>query len=180
MARAKSVSKNNTFLKKASRVRTKAITAFSPSLVQKFFSYVRKDANECWRWKGCKNSSGYGEFFPVGHKGFYAHRIAYSWFVKEIPEDLFILHMCDTKDCVNPDHLFTGTQTDNMQDAVKKGIMHCGERSGNSKLKESDVIKIRSLYKTGKYFYRELAKMYKVNPSNVAMICNRKTWRHVL
>ena len=88
--------------------------------------------------------------------------------------------MCDTKDCVNPDHLFTGTQTDNMQDAVKKGIMHCGERSGNSKLKESDVIKIRSLYKTGKYFYRELAKMYKVNPSNVAMICNRKTWRHVL
>lgn len=74
----------------------------------------------CWIWeKGC-NSQGYGALY-VNKKMNLAHRISYEIFIGLIPDGLLVCHKCDIKVCVNPNHLFIGTQKDNMQDHVKKG-----------------------------------------------------------
>ena len=66
-----------------------------------------------------------------------------------------------------------------MHDAVKKGLMPKGEKSGLAKLTDVEVVKIRTMYKSGKYFYRELARMFHVTVSNVYMIINRRSWKHL-
>lgn len=88
---------------------------FSKITLQRFFSKFEK-SNECWNWNGSKNEAGYG---TLGNK--YAHRMA--WQIannKEIPSGMVICHHCDNPSCVNPNHLFIGTQKDNMQDMIKK------------------------------------------------------------
>ena len=74
----------------------------------------------CWIWTGLLTNSGYGKI-GVGLKTVLAHRYSYYTFVKEIPENLYVLHKCDTKCCVNPSHLFLGTQSDNIKDMYAKG-----------------------------------------------------------
>ena len=178
MARAKSFYQNRRVQTQASRIRFKAIYEVSPPLIQKFFSFVKKDKNECWRWIGAKNDRGYGEFF-IGRHGLYAHRVSYTWFKQEIPKSQLVCHICDVKDCVNPDHLFTGTQCDNMQDALKKGVLQIGSRHHNSRMTESDVRTIRKMYASGKYFQKEIAKRFGVCTANICSILRRKTWLHV-
>ena len=129
MVSNKSICKDNYITKTASSIRHKTICSLTPHLVRRFLSKVSKDKNSCWIWKGCKNSSGYGEFFVGRRSLFYTHRVAYTWFIGRIPDGKLVCHLCDVKLCCNPEHLFIGTQVDNMQDAIKKGIMHRGERS---------------------------------------------------
>ncbi|HJQ59428.1 MAG TPA: HNH endonuclease signature motif containing protein [Vineibacter sp.] len=73
----------------------------------------------CWNWTKSRGSHGYGDFRRDGHK--LAHRWAYATFVGPIPEDAWVLHRCDNKACVNPEHLFLGTADDNNKDMVAKG-----------------------------------------------------------
>jgi hypothetical protein len=73
----------------------------------------------CWEWMGTKNPNGYGLFSSRYFSGA-AHRASWEIFVGPIPDGLFICHKCDNKSCVNPEHLFLGTQYDNMQDKAQK------------------------------------------------------------
>lgn len=73
----------------------------------------------CWEWMGTKNPNGYGSFSSRYFSGL-AHRASWEIFVGPIPDGLFICHKCDNKSCVNPEHLFLGTQYDNMQDKAQK------------------------------------------------------------
>lgn len=73
----------------------------------------------CWLWEMTLNHKGYGYFGPRPYK--LAHRASYFGFHGDFDKSLSICHRCDTPSCVNPDHLFAGTQKQNMQDAVRKG-----------------------------------------------------------
>lgn len=79
-----------------------------------------KQTDGCWLWLGAKDSDGYGNI-KVGNRGTHAHRIAYALKVGHIPTGLSVLHSCDNRSCVRPDHLFLGTQLDNVNDMAKKG-----------------------------------------------------------
>jgi len=76
--------------------------------------------DDCWIWMGSRSKKGYGVFNIKG-KQKKAHRISYEFHKGEIPDGLFVCHRCDTPQCINPDHLFLGTNHDNMQDAMNKG-----------------------------------------------------------
>lgn len=80
---------------------------------------------DCWVWKGSKAGAGYG-VLGIDYKSVYAHRFSYELHFGPIPDNLCVLHKCDNPPCVNPDHLFLGTQLDNMDDRNRKGRTHKG------------------------------------------------------
>lgn len=90
-----------------------------------FMAKVEPEPNTgCWLWSGVRNGErGYGRFDSAPRSGLHerAHRASYELFVGPIPDDLLVLHTCDVRICVNPDHLFLGTQKQNMQDCIDKG-----------------------------------------------------------
>src|SRR5690348_7112088 len=94
--------------------------------VKRFWSKVEK-TDGCWIWRGTMNGVGYGVFWlPMGkprnaNSRVYAHRLSYEMHEGKIPDGMFICHRCDNPACVNPDHLFLGTQSDNMTDCSRKG-----------------------------------------------------------
>ena len=79
-----------------------------------------EEANGCLLWTGGKSSNGYGQIWADG-KMVSTHRAAYLTWIGEIPEGMKVLHTCDTHNCIAPDHLFLGTQLDNMNDMIEKG-----------------------------------------------------------
>lgn len=147
--------------------------------------------DECWEWESLKINSGYGKF-SVNEKYFLTHRLSYELFKGEIPEGLCVLHTCDNRLCVNPNHLWLGTKRDNKLDCQKKGrcpahhkftkrsswwLNHPnqGEKHPESKLREKEVREIRS----SNLKQKELAKIYKVTKTTISQIKLRKTWKHL-
>ncbi len=137
--------------------------------------------NGCWKWTDKPVKNGYAQF-GIGGKSYRANRISYSLFKGKIPKGKFVLHHCDNPICVNPKHLFIGTQKDNIRDCINKGRFTIGSKNGCSKLTENQVKEIRSLY--GKYGHRgliqrKLAKLFNVSRVLISDITRGKTWKHV-
>jgi len=81
-----------------------------------------------WLWQGWKDRNGYGQFWFKGRRLF-AHRASWeAWSMDGLPKWAFVLHRCDIPACIRPDHLFLGTQADNIADAKAKGRLATGER----------------------------------------------------
>jgi hypothetical protein len=97
--------------------------------IARFWSRVRK-GDDCWEWLGRTSTNGYGAVW-ADKRDRRAHRVAWELVNGPIPDGLYVCHHCDNKRCVRPDHLFIGTATDNMQDALRKGrnpfrnLTHC-------------------------------------------------------
>jgi hypothetical protein len=144
------------------------------------------DINDCWVWKRSKNHKGYG---MSGLKGklIGAHRLSYLAFVGEIPNNLHVLHNCDNPSCVNPKHLFLGTNQDNVNDKVNKNRQAKGEDAGNSKLVQEEVDEIRTLWSAelaerakGKGIQltqKELGERFRVSQVEINHIVNNKVWK---
>ncbi len=97
----------------------------------RFFEKIEKTSS-CWIWKGGKNEKGYGTFFVQSYKACVkAHRFSYEILIGKIPSGMCVLHRCDTPSCVNPDHLFIGTQQDNLADMRAKGRARQGHLYGD-------------------------------------------------
>ena len=142
----------------------------------KFLGYIKK-TDSCWFWLGRKDDDGYGEIGLNG-KILRAHRYAYELFKGEIDPELLMLHTCDKRDCVNPDHLFMGTADDNAKDMVKKDRQRRGSSVGTSKLIEDEVLIIKSLIKNG-LSDRSIAPMFFVSECTIRWIRKGVTWKHV-
>jgi hypothetical protein len=137
--------------------------------------------DSCWIWQGNVNGNGYGRF-PLGNTLILAHRLSYEMFVGPISAGMNICHSCDVRLCVNPMHLWEGTQSENLKDAFKKGRMHLptrrGEQNARAKLTESEVRSIRHMARKG-ITKAHLARVFSVSQSNVGDIVSRRTWSSI-
>jgi len=145
-----------------------------------FWKYVEK-TSLCWLWSGSLNSNGYGMFF-FGYQHQRAHRAAYELAVGPIPTGKLVLHKCNIRSCVNPDHLYVGTHSDNGIDCARAGNIR------QAKLTPVLVRQIRKEHKPGKpgypFFpgvvgYKTLAKRYGVSRNAIENIISRKKWAWV-
>ena len=110
------------------------------SYEERFFQKVDK-TDTCWLWNGALTSSGYGSI-GINGKRISAHRFSYETFIGEIPEGMFVCHSCDVKICVNPEHLWVGTQYENMSDMWKKGraVISYGNKNGHNQYKNKKTL----------------------------------------
>jgi len=146
-------------------------------LNKRFWAKVQK-TDTCWLWTGFLDRYGY---FPHQGKRYGAHRFSWELFFGKIPSGLFVLHKCDNPACVNPDHLFLGTQKENMEDMVNKGRSgkkpKYGKNNHMSVLNEVAVREIRSL--DGTFSRRELSEKYGVTRQAIGEVIRRVTWAQV-
>lgn len=128
----------------------------------------------CLLWLGNVGHSGHGRI-SVNGKTERVHRV--SWKIKygEIPEGMCVLHKCDIPCCINPDHLFLGTQEDNMNDMNSKNRGSCGEKSPIAKLSENDVRKIKNDSRGVTFIARD----YGVAPATISSIRRGKSWKRI-
>jgi predicted XRE-type DNA-binding protein len=132
----------------------------------------------CWIFRGSlrNHKQNYGAYRHV-----LAHRYAYTLYYPDeelAPFDL-ICHTCDNYACVRKEHLFKGTNADNMADARRKGRHTHGERTGNAKLTDAVVQDILTRWQQGNLTQRALSKVFGISAAQVCNIVNRKAWRHV-
>lgn len=144
---------------------------------QRFWKYVdKKPKDDCWNWIGACDKDGYG-LIGVNKKLISAHRFSWEIHFDKIPKNLCVLHHCDNPSCVNPHHLFLGTQQDNVDDKVKKNRQARGEDNGASKLTWNKITQIRQL--KGKFSQREIAKIFNVSHATIGYIHRNKIWKHI-
>lgn len=149
-------------------------------------SYIPEALTGCWLWIGrpC-GSNGYGKIkTSKGH--LMAHRYSFEIHKGCIPDQMIVMHSCDTPLCVNPLHLSVGTHQDNEDDKKKKGrqangaslakaqnnYIRCGENSASHKLTKEHVNEIRNLNLP----QRKIAKIFATTQANVSLIKRGKTW----
>ena len=154
----------------------------SSELEDRFCSKVDKSPGfglngDCWEWRGHITQAGYGWFALSHRKGIAAHRFALQLATGiEQPEEIFACHHCNNRKCCRPSHLFWGTATDNQRDMTNKGRHRWGEKNGQAKLTEEQVIEIKELLSDGQYSQQEIGNMFGVCQSAISAIKLGKSW----
>jgi HNH endonuclease len=168
-------------------------TIFSLMDQAEFLKRVEMTSSGCWDWLQSCSPSGYGRSWHEG-KIWRANRLAWHLFRGPIPKGLRVCHKCDRPRCVNPDHLFLGTDADNIADRdakgrhwVRSGDEHGirrhperaphGERNGSAKLTRQQVVEIRSLVGTASH--REIGRRFGISQQTTSRIISGELWRTV-
>lgn len=143
---------------------------------ERLISKIERLESGCWKWLGSKNKKGYGMMVYKG-RIHASHRVSWQEYNGPIPDGMLICHKCDNPSCVNPDHLFVGSNQDNMDDMKEKG-RHWhktprGEQNKNSKLTWDQVREIRA---SEHLTVRELANKYGVTDVTIYYVLN-KGWK---
>lgn len=155
-----------------------------PHLTQRrFWAKVdKRDPDDCWLWTGSVLRSGYG-MLAVKGKGTLAHRVSWGIHNGPIPigegwHGVCVLHRCDVRNCVNPNHLFLGTHAENMRDmeAKGRGRQPRGEKTAPAKLTEGDVLEIRRRYASGGWTQTELGDEFGVSQAAISLIIVGRNW----
>jgi HNH endonuclease len=150
----------------------------------RFWSKVDK-SGLCWLWTGARRTKGYGAYWHGGRL-VQAHRFSFEIAYGAIELGKFVCHTCDVKLCVNPAHLYQGTNSENILDASAKGLLRgrrtaLGEAHGSSKLTLEQVRKIRSMYIPRKCGAKQIAKQFPgVSTEAIRQVITGKTWREAL
>lgn len=160
---------------------------------QAFWEKVNRDGpipvhlpylDKCWIWEGNRTGNNYGQvkWTPRDRNRMLSHRASWLIHYGEIPK-LNVLHKCDNTLCVNPHHLWLGTQKDNIQDCKQKGRINPvggrnqkGEGNYHAKLTQADVLEIRRKFASGKYTQIKLAIEFRVTQPNIGYIVRRESW----
>jgi hypothetical protein len=147
------------------------------TLEERFWRYVKKE-DGCWRWLSYVDPLGYGRLNYKG-KPMLASRISYLIHFGEVPDGMAVCHKCDNPSCTNPDHLFLGTQADNVADMQNKGRARKRGKPGtehhHAKMTDQSVREIRANGASDS----ENSVKYGVSRATIHAIRVGKTWRHV-
>ena len=153
------------------------------SVADRFWEKVdRSTPDACWEWTAPLAVHGYGQFL-MDYKMYGAHRVAYMLTKGVIPEGKVVMHTCDNRACVNPNHLVVGTQAENLEDMTRKGrrrVGPCiGSRNGTAILNEDDVAAVRAMALTRRFTQEQIGKLFGIDQTTVSLIVTRKKWKHV-
>jgi hypothetical protein len=148
------------------------------TIEERFWAKVNK-TDTCWLWTASVWDNGYGRFVKVHGTDTPAHRFSWALHNGAIPDGLWVLHKCDVRRCVRPDHLFLGTPQDNMDDKCRKGRHRCGVGSmqPRAKLNEVKVLEIKAM--KGLATATSVGLKYGVSYSIITGIWNGTKWKHV-
>jgi hypothetical protein len=135
--------------------------------LERFLSHVCK-TDSCWIWTGAVGNNGYGGFGFRGSMNARSHRVSWILFRGEIPDKIKVLHKCDVRRCVNPDHLFLGSTADNAADMVRKGRSRLRDNKEGISLEKSDTIKRDARN------YTKISEEYGVSIALISLIKNDK------
>lgn len=143
------------------------------SVAERFLKYVKKTPS-CWEWIGMRDANGYGRL-NVHDLPELAHRLSWQLSVGAVPVGKCVLHKCDNPSCVNPEHLYLGTQVDNIADMFQKGRGHMRRGRLQAILTDAQVQEIRKSNESG----MTLATRLRVSPATISQIRHYKTRRNV-
>lgn len=152
---------------------------------ERFWPKVMKpmDWSACWTWQGATKRRGYGQFKVFSYTTASAHRLSYALYYGVNPGELHVCHRCDNPACVNPAHLFLGTNADNVADKVAKGRAvgrdQRGERNSAAKLSARAVHEIKALIAAGHKNTR-IAARYGVTHQLISRIRRGRSWAEVV
>lgn len=151
----------------------------------RFMRYMRVGGpDDCWEWHGRLDEDGYGAFSWKAKNIHSAHVAAYVLFVGQ-RHGLCVCHSCDNRKCVNPSHLWLGTNAQNVHDMISKGRdnfvgarpgQYKGEKNPNVKLRLEDVELVRAQYREGGVSYGQLAKRFGISKGMIAHIVKERSW----